>query len=281
MVFHGDAPQWASPWPVKDAPAPSRQGTAGRIVLGVSPVILKDDSQAKIRYACVCFVFCSLACGWSGGYVYPLPKAAMNNIPSDMINHFAGIAPDSFLDSLRNERSEAKENAQAGFTALFAPVNTDQVSLAERFALAAFTLALHGAEDMAAFYRDGLAGTGAEQALLDAVAGAAEANMGSGPYGKYPAGPLSAEDEAGPEYSVDEAVADALGKRLAAAFAHAHMLVFHPRDASAAALQRLLDAGWSDEGVVTVSQLVTFLAYQVRLVHGLRVMARAGKGGAA
>jgi uncharacterized protein YciW len=51
------------------------------------------------------------------------------------------------------------------------------------------------------------------------------------------------------------------------------MLVFHPRDASAASLQSLLDAGWSTNDIVTVSQLVSFLSYQIRVVAGLCVLA--------
>ena len=66
-----------------------------------------------------------------------------------------------------------------------------------------------------------------------------------------------------------------LGARLTAALAHAHVLVFHPRDASAAALQELLDAGWTNTGIVTLSQLVAFLAFQIRTVVGLRVLAAA------
>jgi CMD domain protein len=72
---------------------------------------------------------------------------------------------------------------------------------------------------------------------------------------------------------VSDAGRAALGPRLAAAFEHTHMLVFHPRDASAASLQSLLDAGWSTNDIVTVSQLVSFLSYQIRVVAGLGVLA--------
>ena len=51
------------------------------------------------------------------------------------------------------------------------------------------------------------------------------------------------------------------------------MLVFHPRDAAPANLQTLLDAGWSTTDIVTLSQLVAFLAFQIRVVAGLRVLA--------
>jgi len=72
---------------------------------------------------------------------------------------------------------------------------------------------------------------------------------------------------------VSETGAKALGRRLTAAFEHTHMLVFHPRDAAAPSLQSLLDAGWSTTDVVTISQLVSFLAYQIRVVAGLTVLA--------
>ena len=43
------------------------------------------------------------------------------------------------------------------------------------------------------------------------------------------------------------------------------MLVFHPRDAAPASLQALLDAGWSATDIVTLSQLVAFLSFQIRV----------------
>src|SRR5206468_2950 len=60
---------------------------------------------------------------------------------------------------------------------------------------------------------------------------------------------------------------------LAAAFEHVHMLVFHPRDAAPAALQALLYAGWSTTDIVTLSQIVAFLSFQIRVVTGLRTLA--------
>ena len=51
------------------------------------------------------------------------------------------------------------------------------------------------------------------------------------------------------------------------------MLVFHPRDAAPAALQALLDAGWSTTDIVTLSQIVAFLSFQIRVVAGLRTLA--------
>jgi len=68
----------------------------------------------------------------------------------------------------------------------------------------------------------------------------------------------------------------ALGPRLAAAFEHVHLLVFHPRDATPGALRALLDAGWSTTDIVTLSQIVAFLSFQIRVVGGLRVLTDMG-----
>jgi CMD domain protein len=97
--------------------------------------------------------------------------------------------------------------------------------------------------------------------------------IGRGPYGSYPPGPLTREDTAGPVYRADAAARRALGARLAAAFEHVHLLVYHPRDAAPAALQALLDAGWSTTDIVTLSQIVAFLSFQIRVVVGLRALA--------
>ncbi|MCY1378773.1 CMD domain protein [compost metagenome] len=122
---------------------------------------------------------------------------------------------------------------------------------------------------MARFYAEALAGQGVAKAIEAEVARGAT----QGPYGRYPEGPLSVEDAAGPVYAVDAAQRAVLGERLSAGLAHAHLLVLHPRDASPVALQALLDAGWRTTEIVTLSQLVAFLAFQIRVVIGLRALA--------
>lgn len=184
----------------------------------------------------------------------------------DVIDHLAAIAPGSSLSALRDVRREAREQAQASYRALFEPAETADMSLPERHAVATFTAGLHHDSAIAGFY-------GAT--LPDAAIIAAEAarGRGQGPYGAYPRGKLSAEDSPGPLY---HAANPALSRRLAAALDHTHMLVFHPRDATPEALQALLDAGWSTTGIVTLSQLVAFLAFQIRVVSGLRVLSATG-----
>lgn len=193
----------------------------------------------------------------------------------DVIDRLVGIAPGSRLDLIRARHPVARDNAQASYAALFAGGDAAAMTPAERHAVALFVALLHRAEAVAAFYRDGLEALEGGAALTGAVAREVAAGLVEGPYGHFPAGPLSAEDVEGLIFAVAPAGAAVLGARLAAALEHAHFLVFRPRDANSKALQALLDAGWSTSGIVTLSQLVSFLAFQIRVVAGLRVLAAA------
>ncbi|MBY0324709.1 MAG: CMD domain protein [Reyranella sp.] len=191
---------------------------------------------------------------------------------SDVIDTLAGIAPGSPLDAIRNGRLQARTHAQASYDSLFKPLSEADATKPERIAIACFVAGLHGRSEMEVFYGTALAEAGAPAAWKDAIAAAVKAGKGQGPYGHYPKGPLSAEDQAGPVFKIGAAEKAALGTRLAAAFEHTHMLVFHPRDAAPPYLQALVDAGWSTTGIVVISQLVAFLSYQIRVVAGLRVL---------
>lgn len=196
----------------------------------------------------------------------------MSGTDADVIDALAGITPASPLDAIRARRPEARAHAQATYRALFVPAAPGNVSAPERFAVGAFVAGLHGSTAAAAYYGARLVESGAPATLKDAVDAAIAEAAARGPYGRYPAGPLSREDTAGSSYRVGEATRRTLGPRLAAAFEHAHMLVFHPRDAAPAALRALLDAGWSTTDIVTLSQIVAFLSFQIRVVIGLRVL---------
>jgi CMD domain protein len=191
----------------------------------------------------------------------------------DVIDQLAGVVPGSRLDSIRALRPQARENAQKSYLALFAPVDPGSVTLRERFALACFVAGLHNDAVTAPLYAARLVEVDAETELSAAIAMEVSRCTTHGPYGAFPAGPLSRENVVGPRYEVGDASRLVLGPRLATAFTHAHMLVFHPRDASPEALQALLDAGWSTTGIVTISQLVAFLSFQIRVIAGLRVLA--------
>jgi CMD domain protein len=192
---------------------------------------------------------------------------------ADVIDTLVGITPGSPLSAIRARRPEARAHAQATYRALFAPEAPGHVTVQERFAVGGFVAGLHGATAITAYYAARLAESGASAALREAVDAAIAEARTDGPYGRYPAGPLSREDTAGLSYRVGAAIRRTLGQRLVAAFEHVHMLVFHPRDAAPASLQALLDAGWSTTDIVTLSQIVAFLSFQIRVVSGLRILA--------
>jgi CMD domain protein len=196
----------------------------------------------------------------------------------DIIDHLAGIAPGSSLDDIRARRLQARENAQKSYLTLFEPADFGDVAACERYAVAAFVAGVHEEPPVAAFYVARLAD---RSELVAALKAEIERGKTKGPYGAFPAGPLSVEDTTGLIYRVAADRKTILGGKLAAALEHAHLLVFRPRDAAPAAMQALLDAGWSTNAIVTLSQLVSFLSFQVRSVVGLRTLgASLGRGAA-
>ena len=195
--------------------------------------------------------------------------------PTDIIDTLAGIEQGSALDAIRAKRLQARENAQKSYLSLFEPIDAGEFSLLERAAVAAFVTGLHGESPVATFYRDKLAVTAGGATLLEAIDAEIARGKTSGPYGSFPAGPLSIENTAGLIYRVSVASKSVLGVRLVAALEHAHLLVFRPRDAASSDMKALLAAGWSTTGLVTFSQLVAFLSFQVRVVSGLRTLAAA------
>lgn len=183
---------------------------------------------------------------------------------TDVIDSVLGVTAGDAIDTIRRSRDIARTHAQATYDALFTPVSDADFSLGERYAVASFVLGLHGETPLSPVYDAGV-----PQDLAPLVAAQVAAALRSGPYGVYREPGLAAESEPGEAF-----VADAvLGERLAAAFTHAALLVYRPRESSPQALEALQAAGWSDDGIVTLSQLVSFLAFQVRVVAGLSVLA--------
>lgn len=193
----------------------------------------------------------------------------------DIIDRLAGIAPASGLETLRNRRPVTRDQAQASWQALFEPASADEVSLDERFAVALFVALLHDDAKSAGLYSSRLTSLQGNDHLTATIEALARQGAAKGPYGDFPAGPLSAENQDGPELLLSQDQQKQLGERLTAALKHAHFLVLHPRDAAPQKLQALLDAGWSTSATVTLSQLVSFLAFQLRVISGLRVLATA------
>ncbi len=199
----------------------------------------------------------------------------MTSSTTDVIDLLAGIREGSSLHALRTARPQTRDNAQKSYEALFEPALEGDVSRSERFGVASFVAGLHASDNVTQFYLAALEKVEREHALIDAVRAEVNGGRTVGPYGHYPAGPLSAEDREGLVYHVSEARRPVLGSKLSAALEHAHLLVYRPREASAEALQRLLNAGWTTTGVVTLSQIVAFLSFQIRVIAGLSALSAA------
>ena len=195
----------------------------------------------------------------------------MTDTTVDIVDELAGITPGTPLDELRRRRPVTRAQLQASHDALFEPLDDAEFALAERLLVAAFATRATAPDATADYYADRAAEVDPDRASL-VLAEAAEHAI-TGPFGSYHEAGLVAESTDGERYSADARATTALGAHLAAALEHAHLLVFRPREASAASLQVLLDAGWSTTGIVTLSQLVAFLSFQIRVVAGLKVLA--------
>lgn len=188
---------------------------------------------------------------------------------ADIIDDLAGLTPDHRLSELRLNRAQAKTYAQASHAALFEPLQDETFSRQERFAVAFFVAELQDDEAASRLYATRLGAVSPIRELTGAVRDAAAARRTTGPQnGGHPASAIAQEAR------------EVIGNRLLAAFAHAELLVLRPRDASPAALTALSGAGWSTDAIVTLSQLVAFLTFQVRVAAGLRVLAQAGPAAA-
>ena len=194
---------------------------------------------------------------------------------SDVIDALAEVAPGSRSDELRRLRPQARENAQRSFEVLFEPAEPGTFPLTERYAVAAYTVGLQASgSPAAAFYAELLAEESEDPALTAAVAELAARDRVAGPYGEYREPRHAEESVPGPGISHrGPSRPAAISERLAAALEHAHLLSLHPRDARPRHLLRLERAGWSADDVVTLSQLISFLSFQIRVVDGLRTLA--------
>lgn len=187
---------------------------------------------------------------------------------TDLIDDLVGIAPGSPLDIVRRSRDVARTQVQAAEEALFEHGGAE-VTLRDRLLVGAFATALITPRGPLTSYRLGRL-SASDRALVEALVGSA---LQEGPWGTYREPGLVSESVPGTPWVVPAAYRGSVDELLAAVLAHTHLLVFHPRDSRVAALEALVAAGWTRSAIVTWSQLVSFVAFQARLVAGLIVLA--------
>lgn len=159
----------------------------------------------------------------------------------DVLDSLLGIAAGSALAQLRAQRPEATSHMQGTYDALFAETPSTSVSRVERFATALYVAALHQEPVLVAHYRGRLSGTPGvgESLIADVLRGPSAAGL--------------------PE-------------RLRAMLAHVELLVIRPAAATPADLGKLKAAGLADAEIVTVSQLIAFVSFQVRVFVALTLL---------
>ncbi len=188
-----------------------------------------------------------------------------------IIETLAGVPAGSAMAAAYARRADARAQSELSYQLLLNPAIEGPVTLAERRAVAAFIAGLYNEPKTRVHYAVLLAD--AAPARVAAIEAAITEGAQSGPWGTFPAGPLTAENTEGTPWLATAERAGLIGPRLAAGLAHAHMLALHPRDAAPGALQALLDAGWDEDGIVVLSQLVAFLSFQIRVIAGFAALA--------
>ena len=164
----------------------------------------------------------------------------------DIIDTLAGIEPGTALDGIRARRLQARENAQKSYLSLFEPIDAGDFSLVERAAVALFVIGLHREPNVAAFYRGKLAATADGARLAKAIELEIGRGETSGPYGAYPAGPLSVENTAGLVYPASAEGKSCIDSRLPAALDHAALVEFRPCQGASPGMKALRAGGVSD-----------------------------------
>ena len=190
----------------------------------------------------------------------------------DVIDTLAGIAPGSPLDAVRAQRPQARLHAQASYDSLFAPLSEADATRPERFAIACFVAGLHGRPEMEAFYGRASPPPARLPRCRPRSARPWRRPGSRDPTAIIPKGRSVPRTRPARSIASPRPTRDALGARLAAAFEHAHMLVFHPRDSAPPTCRRCSMPAGRRRAIVVISQLVAFLSYQIRVVAGLRVL---------
>ncbi len=157
----------------------------------------------------------------------------------DLIDRLVGLAPDSKTYAVRHHREKVAVATQGSYDALFDPA-LPGLSLIERLLVALYASRLTPSAELAAHYRDGLVAANADTAMVALI-----------------------------EHGDIAQIADT---RLAALLDFTRKLIENPVEGDKAALQKLPAAGISTPAIVTLSQLIAFLSYQIRLVAGLKAM---------
>ncbi len=157
----------------------------------------------------------------------------------DVVTGQADIPAQSPVRAALDGRADILAMTQRAHDAAIRPAQPGGLSHALRAALAARAARLHDDESLASHY-DSLMAAASAESDVEALA--------------------------------DPATTDVGDRRLAAFAAYTDLASTAPRDATEADIEALKSAGICDADIVRLAELTAFLAYQLRVVAGLKLM---------
>ena len=165
----------------------------------------------------------------------------VGNADHDLLDTLAGIDATSPTGALRAQRADIASFIQGSYDALLEPADEAGVSRVERGLIALREALLEESVPLIAHYRAYLA---QQDAPSDWIVAAESPELGA---------PLS--------------------PRLVALLGHVDRLTREPDVATPAHLAELKAQGLTDTNLVTISQLIAFVSFQVRAIVGLQLLA--------
>jgi len=161
---------------------------------------------------------------------------------TDVLNSILGVDEDSPIVQLRNQKPALVAELQDYYLSLFDPVESSAQALpvADRFVVAVRVASHTGSQSVADWYANL-----AEQGGVEAET-VSKARDVSTPWAEQ--------------------------TQLGAAIRHADLLTLRPAAATRDDLEALKAAGYSPAGIVSLSQVIAFVSYQLRLAAGLRAL---------
>jgi uncharacterized protein YciW len=157
----------------------------------------------------------------------------------DLVTRLAGISAGTAAHDALAGRADVMAMTQETHDAALIPADPGGLSHAVRAALAARVALLSGEESLAGHYRELLA---------------------------------AAPEEAGACDLADPTFKGEAGTRHGAMIAYTDLATVHPKDADGSDIDALKAAGISDADIVRLAELNAFLAYQTRLIVGLKLL---------
>ena len=156
----------------------------------------------------------------------------------DVMDYLAGLPPGSPLAALRRERPDVVKHLQGSDDVIFSPADDGGLTRPERAAAALRIAELLRDETLIAHYRARLAALDPSGALVKTVAGGARITEG----------------------------------RWDAVLAHVDLVTRGPGSATRDDIETLTSVGLSSHAIVSLSQLISYVSFQSRVLAGLRAL---------